>query len=43
MQRALESVWAQLYAELDGARFKRRGDLMLALYPPLPIPQCNGP
>jgi predicted GNAT family acetyltransferase len=43
MQRALESVWAQLYAELDGARFERRGDLMFVLYPPLPIPQCNGP
>ena len=43
MQRALESVWARLYADVGGARFERRGDLFLALYPPFPVPQCNGP
>jgi GNAT superfamily N-acetyltransferase len=42
-QRALEAVWSRLYAEVDGARFERRGDLLFALYPPFPIPQCNGP
>jgi len=42
-QRTLEAVWARLYAEVDGARFERRGDLLFALYPPFPIPQCNGP
>ena len=41
--RALEAVWARLYAEVDGARFERRGDLLFALYPPFAIPQCNGP
>ena len=40
--RALEEVWARIYAALDGARFERRGDLVFVLYPPLPIPQCNG-
>ena len=43
MQRALEAVWALLYAQVPGARFERRGDLIFALYPALPIPQCNGP
>jgi ribosomal protein S18 acetylase RimI-like enzyme len=43
MQRALESVWALLYAHAPDARFERRGDLFFALYPPVPIPQCNGP
>jgi hypothetical protein len=43
MQRALEAVWARLYTELEGARFERRDDLIVALYPPFPIPQCNGP
>ena len=43
MQRALEMVWARLYAEVEGARFERRGDLIVVLYPPFPIPQCNGP
>jgi ribosomal protein S18 acetylase RimI-like enzyme len=43
MQRALEAVWARLYSEVEGARFKRRGDLIVALYPPFRIPQCNGP
>lgn len=40
--QALETVWARLYAQFDGARFERRGDLILALYPPVPIAQCNG-
>ena len=40
---ALESVWSRLYAEVDGARFEKRGDLLFALHPPFPIPQCNGP
>jgi GNAT superfamily N-acetyltransferase len=43
MQGALEAMWARLYMEVDGARFERRGDLIVALYPPFPIPQCNGP
>lgn len=43
VQRALETVWERLYGELDEARFERRGDLILALYPAFPIPQCNGP
>jgi predicted GNAT family acetyltransferase len=43
MQRALEAHWERLYAVLDGARFERRGDLLVALYPPVPLPQFNGP
>ena len=43
MQCALEAIWARLYLEVEGARFERRGDLILALYPAFPIPQCNGP
>lgn len=43
MHRALETVFALLYAEVDGARFERRGDLILTLHPAFPIPQCNGP
>ncbi len=43
MHRALESVWGLLYGQVPGARFERRGDLFLALHPPFPIPQCNGP
>ncbi len=42
MQRALEAVWALLYSKVDEARFERRADLILAVYPPFPIPQCNG-
>ena len=41
--QALEAVWALLYAQVPEARFERRGDLYLALFPALPIPQCNGP
>ncbi len=40
---ALEAIFERLYAEFDGARFERRSDLILALYPSFPIPQCNGP
>jgi ribosomal protein S18 acetylase RimI-like enzyme len=43
MHRALESVWSRLYKQIDGASFERRGDLFVALYPPLPMLQCNGP
>lgn len=43
MHRALEAVWECFYGVLDGARFERRSDLIVALYPPFPIPQCNGP
>jgi N-acetylglutamate synthase len=43
MQHALQAVWARLYTELEGARFEPRGDLIVAVYPPFPIPQCNGP
>lgn len=43
LQCALEAVWARLYAEVEGARFERRGDLIVALHPPFLIPQCNGP
>ena len=41
--RALEVVFSRLYAEFDGARFERRGDVIHALCPAFPIPQCNGP
>ena len=41
--RALEAVWGLLYGQVPGARFERRGDVLFALCPPLPIPQCNGP
>lgn len=43
MQRALETLWARLYSELEGARFERGSDLIVALYPPFPMPQFNGP
>ena len=43
MHRALEGSFEVLYAAFDGARFERRSDLILALCPRLPIPQCNGP
>jgi ribosomal protein S18 acetylase RimI-like enzyme len=43
MHRALEAIWARLYLEVEGARFERRGELILALCPQFPIPQCNGP
>ena len=43
MHHALEAAWERLYAVFEGARFERRADLIVALYPPFPIPQCNGP
>jgi ribosomal protein S18 acetylase RimI-like enzyme len=39
---ALESVFERLYATLDGARFERRSDLIVAVCPAFPIPQFNG-
>lgn len=43
VHQALESTWQRLYSVVDGARFERRSDLVVALYPSFPIPQCNGP
>lgn len=37
---ALVEVWAELQ-HAAGARFERRGDLHLASFPQIPIPQCN--
>jgi ribosomal protein S18 acetylase RimI-like enzyme len=42
-QRALEEVFSRICAEFDGAQFEERGDLLFALCPAFPIPQCNGP
>lgn len=42
MHRGLEAVFERLYAAFDGARFERRADLVVALLPGVPIPQCNG-
>ena len=42
LHQALEAVYERLYAGFEGARFERRGDLILALLPGVPIPQCNG-
>jgi len=42
MHRALEAAWERLYEVFDGARFERRSDLIVALLPRFPIPQCNG-
>lgn len=41
--RALEEVFSRLHAQFEGARFERRGDLVFALCPAVPIPQANGP
>ncbi len=41
--RALESTWRRLYEALDDASFEPRSDLIIALCPSFPIPQCNGP
>ncbi len=43
MHRALEISFEVLYAAFGDARFERRSDLVLALCPRFPIPQCNGP
>ena len=42
MHRALEAVFERLYSAVDGARFERRSDLVVAILPSVPIPQCNG-
>ena len=42
MQRALEATFERLYRVVEGARFERRSDLIVALLPGVPIPQCNG-
>ena len=42
MHRALEAVFERLYGMFPGARFERRSDLIVALLPGVPIPQCNG-
>ena len=38
---ALEELWAQLYAEIEGARFERRGDLDVAICPGFSVPPFN--
>lgn len=43
LHRALVSTWACLFAAIDGARFEPRSDLVVAICPAFPIPQCNGP
>lgn len=43
LHEALVSTWARIYREVDGARFEPRSDLILAVCPRFPIPQCNGP
>jgi predicted GNAT family acetyltransferase len=42
MHGALEAVFERLYAVFEGARFERRSDLVIALLPGIPIPQCSG-
>lgn len=42
MHCALEAMQERLYTVFEGARFERRADLIVALYPPFPIPQFNG-
>jgi GNAT superfamily N-acetyltransferase len=36
-------MWSRLYEVIDGARFEPRADLIVAVCPAFPIPQCNGP
>ncbi len=43
MHRVLVSLWARLYDVIDGARFEPGSDLIVAVCPEFPIPQCNGP
>jgi ribosomal protein S18 acetylase RimI-like enzyme len=43
LQRALVSTWARMYDRVDGARFELRSDLIVAVCPEFPMPQCNGP
>ncbi len=40
--RALESMWGRVVAGVDGARFERRSDLIVAACPEMPLPQLNG-
>lgn len=42
MHRALEAVFERLYSAVPGARFERRSDLVVAIFPSVPIPQANG-
>ena len=42
LHQALEGAYERLYAGFGGARFERRGDLIVAVLPGVPIPQCNG-
>jgi GNAT superfamily N-acetyltransferase len=39
--RALVELFECLYAALDDASFEQSSDLIVALHPPFPIPQCN--
>jgi predicted GNAT family acetyltransferase len=41
MHAALVAVWGHLVTSIGG-RFERRGDLMLSLFPEVPVPQFNG-
>ena len=43
LHRALVSMWTRMYEAIDGARFEPRSDLIVAVCPAFPIPQCNGP
>lgn len=36
-------MWARMYEAIGGARFEPRSDLLVAVCPAFPIPQCNGP
>jgi ribosomal protein S18 acetylase RimI-like enzyme len=40
--RALVSAWERMCDAIHGARFEPRSDLIIAVCPQLPIPQCNG-
>ena len=42
MHRALEAVFERMYGVVEGARLEWRSDLIVALLPGVPIPQCNG-
>ncbi|MFO7572871.1 MAG: GNAT family N-acetyltransferase [Gaiellaceae bacterium] len=43
VHRALVSTTARLYAEIEGARFEPRSDLIVAVCPGLSAPPFNGP
>ena len=38
----MEAAFECIYGEVEGARLDRRSDLLVALLPGVPIPQCNG-